>query len=234
MFGTPERRTSSSGETAYYIPLTTPKIMECQFELTKENTVVPNNVYQTKFQQVQRFILTELAKNRQLFRNPPTLESLEAITPNWGCILDNNTYIWNPYTHISTTKLKEGKNTGYVDFVLEGVSLSRSTIVPYFNTKYLEKPNELIEFEWSENVPELEEVSDLAAAPDGTLELRSPLVREREKKAAKEKIREALRHAEVVRNEAMKMANEFYHTYDVSDNESTFTEWVEDCEDTPV
>jgi hypothetical protein len=209
--------------------------MECQFELTKENTVVPNNLYQEKFQQVQRSILTELAKNRQLFRNPPTLESLDAITPNWGCILDNNTYTWNPYTRISTTKLPEGTNAGYVDLVLEGVSLSRSTIVPHFDSIYLEQPNKIIEFEWNENTPELEEVSDLAAAPEGNLELRSPVVREREKRAAKEKIREALRQAEVVRNEALKMANEFYHTYDVSDNESTFTEWMEeDCENTPV
>lgn len=229
MFGVPERRVSPTGDVHYFVPLHTPLPIGGTFECTDGKTVVPNHSHQPKFEKVQRAVLSELTKNPQLFKNPPTMESLEAITPNWGCILKEKEYVWNPYTIISTNNLLDSQTKGSVDMSLEGITLSRSTITPQFRATYVEE--ERIEFDWNTNpntnLPELEEVSDLAFA-EGSLELRDPVLRDQQKKDAKERIRSALRDAHAAKLEAIQMANEFLHTFDVSDNESTFTEWIQE------
>lgn len=229
MFLTPERRTNESGDAHYYIAIAKPLPMGCRFELNREKTVIPCKDCQPQFKSLQDKILSELTNHKQLFKNPPSLESLEAITPNWGCIVADNEYVWNKYTAISTNDIGIDQVPGYVDVSLVGIFLSRSTISPQFNAIYLEKMAETaIEFDWNIRAPELEEVSDIVSPTEGTVELRDPAVRRREKIEQKNKIREALRTASTAKEEAIRLAQSFLQEYDISDNESTFTEWMED------
>ena len=58
--------------------------------------------------------------------------------------------------------------------------------------------------------------------------LQDPAVAERKKAEAKERIRAAFRTAEQATRDAEQMASEFYDVYDLSDNESAFSEWMEE------
>jgi hypothetical protein len=80
MFGTPVRDTASS---AFIVPLTTPVKVNILIEVNA-NGLVPTLSYQNALQSFKTTIVKELTNCRALFKNPPTLQSLLAITPNWG------------------------------------------------------------------------------------------------------------------------------------------------------
>jgi len=236
MFGTPERRE----EGRYYVPLQTSARVGCKLECDKGGAR-PDFACQPLFSALQQSILSELARNPILFKHPPTLESLRAITPNWGCIVKDEGngkgkgVAWNPYTKIAYGGQMD--LPCYVDLSLEGVSISRSTISPHFCVVYLCPKAPQIEYEWDvsvasvESVPVdgLEEVDDIEpAAENSSIALRDPATIQKEKREVKERIKAALRDAARAQAEANSMANEFFQTYELSDNESAFSEGMED------
>ena len=227
MFGPPER-TIVDGAIRYYIPMTVPKVLGVRYERNEQGTVLANLDHQGTMLTVKNEILSELTRHTQLFRNPPTLESLQAITPNWGCILVKDTPQWNPYTIL----LKDGSPCEnlpcYVDLALTGVFLSRSSVSPQFSLVFLEKaqPSNLIEIDWDAHIPEVEEISDIQLPDAGSIKLRDPAVLRKIKHDAKTRIREAFQQASEMRNSATNMALRFTQEYDVSDNESLFSEWL--------
>ena len=136
---------------------------------------------------------------------------------------------------IDKSALKAEHVPGFVDFVLEGVYMSRSTIRPRFTAVFLESAGtDVIDFEWdaaeAEPVSELEEVSDIPDAVEGTLTIKDPATLAREKAETKARIRAAFAAADAARAAAEDDAARFYGTYDLSDNESAFTEWMSEDE----
>ena len=181
-------------------------------------------------------MLSELTTNKQLFRQTPTLDMLEVITPIWGFLSKTpRDIILSPYT-IVITDSKPQKVPCYVDFELTGLIVSRSTIRPSFRYVVLGFPpaQDVIDFDWGEEaqVQELEEVSDIPAVADSeSMELRDPASVRREMLEEKERVRNAFRTAEEAKYAAEEMAARFYAKYDVSDSESAFSEWASDEED---
>jgi hypothetical protein len=157
---------------------------------------------------------------------------LEAITPNWGFLLGEKSGL-NPYITL-VSSIPTTKFPAIVDFQLKSLQISRTTIKPTFELVYVSpvKQNDpVIDFSWGEEDGELEEVSDVPLDETAaTLTLKDPAGEARKKAAEKEKVRDAFRVAEEAREAAEAAAAEFLDTYDLSDSESAFSEWLSDEE----
>jgi hypothetical protein len=141
---------------------------------------------------------------------------LDSITPPWGFLGTSARISVSPYQQISINICDDF--TGYATFTLVAVLISRSSVLPHFQ---VEAVKNVIELEWGEE-NELAEVSDIPSVEGGSeLRLVDPAVKEREKQAEKERIRELFRAA-------VEEATTWYEKYEASDNESTFTEWMDD------
>jgi hypothetical protein len=232
MFSAPVK-TNFNGEVAYRVELLNPILLGGSFQYT-EKGCLPSTAYQDKFNSMKVYILKELSNHKQLFRQTPNMEMLEAITPIWGFLSKGQETILSPYT-VLVTDVKPSEVPCYVDFELTGLIVSRSTIRPAFRYIVLEKPKEsVIDFDWGEEaqVQELEEVSDIPALADSeSMELRDPASVRREMLEEKERVRNAFRAAEEAKSKAEELAVRYYTKYDPSDSESAFSEWASDEED---
>lgn len=234
MFSPPVRNIHENGEV-YFSVQVSQKPMGIRLQLDKVGLKCDWAV-QPKFASLQRQILSELVKERALFKNPPSVESLEAITPNWGFIRNGTNDILSPYTSVKTGEIKAEMLPCFVDFQLINVEISRTTIRPLFNAVYVGPVAQtgLIDFDWTPKLAasDLEEISDVPTAEeDGTLTLMDPAVKAREKAAAKAVVKAAFVAAEKARAHAEKLVEDFEAKYDLSDSESAFSEWLSEDED---
>jgi hypothetical protein len=232
MFGTPER-TNTEGDVTYYIPLVVPKAVGAKYEVNVHGEIQPSLEFQEHLLTLKHTILSELANHTQIFRKPPTPEYLQAITPNWGCVLDNNTVKWNPYTILSQTAIPADNLPCFADLHLNGIFLSRSTITPSFSSVFLERilSNHLIDLDWAmSSVPDVEEVSDIQLPSAGFIELRDPAVMAKMKRDAKLVVKQAFQKATEAREEALQLAKQFTSKFEIADNESMFSEWLDGSE----
>jgi hypothetical protein len=205
--------------------------------LTAESadSIIPDfKTAQTEFRTYRKQILSDLVNHRSLFKTPPSIESLEAITPNWGFVIGEKS-ILNPYMTILNT-IPTHKFPAIVDFQLKSLSISRTTIKPVFELVYVgpvKSQEPVIDFAWDAEGSDLEveEVSDVPLDETAAaLTLKDPAAEARKKAAEKEKVKEAFRAAEDARVAAEAAAAEFLDTYDLSDSESAFSEWLSDEE----
>lgn len=212
MFGSPTR-TKVLKEDGYLLPLKTPVQLDVKVQVT-DGKLVPSLEYQTAFDELRQRIVSELPKNRQMFKTVPSYASLDSITPPWGFVGTSDGVSLSPYSQI-TSDIDDVFN-GEATFTLDAVLISRSSVLPHFQVNTVKN---VIELEWGEE-EELAEVSDIPSA-DGASELRlvDPAARERAKQDEKERIREMFKAAE-------EAAAGWFEKYEPSDNESTFTEWM--------
>jgi hypothetical protein len=236
MFGVPERR-ADGNNVYFYVPMANPVRLGVRLQQSKPLTILPEVSVQPKFNELQKTVLIELTKTEILFKNKPSYESLERITPQWGIIYDtDNKPQWNEYTAKEFYyDVKTGAYTNcIVDLELIGILITRSTISPKFAVKFVEKDTQsmVIDFDWqTPAVPtkEIEEVSDLEVATDAkTLTLRSPALIAKEKADAKEQVKVLFRTADEARQTALSAMANFFGKYEVSDDESQFSDWVTD------
>jgi len=224
-------RQDIQGTSGFYISLREPVRLHVRMMMNSER-VVPDLQYQPKFMELQAKLLAEMAKNTQMFKVPPSMESLQAITPNWGFVILDGVAKQSEYTQINTTIGDHGTIPCWVDLVLVGISITRSTIRPYFDVKFLEPIRETqIDFDWFAPREDMEEVTDIGDVVAGEIQLRDPAVVEREKLMEKERVREAFRLAARAKDDAEQMAEAFFAKYDPSDSETAFSEWMSDDED---
>jgi hypothetical protein len=229
MFGAPVKSSSSSGEVVFHVDVSISPI-GVELEYTSDGLLYSKEA-QSRFRGLQSLVLSELAKEKGLFKNPPTLSSLEAITPNWGFIASEGKMVFSPYGRLDIAGLDGKSIPCFVDVQLKGLEISRSTIRPLFKLHYLGQKNNEIDFDWPAPVAptDLTEVSDVPFAEgNGVVSLTDPATKAREKTEAKAKIREAFLAANTARTSAMALAEQFYENYDLSDSESAFTEWMSD------
>lgn len=234
IFGVPARQPDQS----FYIPLTQRIPLQIRVTLTAEG-VSPTLEYQPKFLELQTRMLNELVKNRQLYRSPPTLESLQCMTTAWGFIKTGKGDIQTSTSTIVQNNIPVSQWPCIVDYVLEGLKISRSLIQPVFSLAFVEPAGaNVIDFDWGaegaeEGGSELQEVSDVSfmASAGGDMKIKDPATMLREKLEAKERVRAAYRAAETARETADQLASQFYSAYDVSDTESAFSEWADLSDD---
>ena len=221
MFSRPER----TPDGAFLVRLTAPVTVGVRLDVPDATGVRPDRSIQPAFAGLQRRILTELTRTPGLFGKPPSLSALEAITPQWGVVLVDDEPRISPYTTIDLSSLS-GKTPCVADLALVSLTISRSTIQPRFQATFLESKGDVIDLEWDSPPEDMEEVSDIGASAEGAVTLIDPATLRRQKAAAKEAVRAAFRHAALLHDEATAKADQFYETYDLSDDESAFTEWA--------
>jgi hypothetical protein len=230
-FGIPERQPDQS----YFVPFLKRNQVHVRVNITAEG-IKPTLEHQATFQAYQGAVLTALAANKQLYKSPPTLESLQCMTPAWGFVKTSSGDVQLAKSMIIQNNIPASKWPCVADFVLNGLKISRSLIQPVFDLLFLESLEAgVIDFDWgvedaAGGVSELEEVSDVSfmdTASGGAMKIKDPAVLAREKAEAKERVRTAYRAAESARQAADAMASQFYSAYDVSDTESAFSEWAD-------
>lgn len=238
MFGTPTRSNGKTGEPVYILDVNTSPL-GVELEYTRDGLIY-NREIQSRFRTLQSLVISELAKERQLFKNPPTLASLEAITPNWGFVSSGGKAVFSPYADL-VSDINADKLPCLVDIQLKRLEISRSTIRTTWKLHYLGTRKPEIDFDFIPPVvtpslqvtasEEITEVSDVGSANMGTpLTLADPAARAREKEASKVQIRAAFVAAREARASAEELARNFYDSYDLSDSESAFTEWLSDSD----
>lgn len=219
-------------ETFYDVQLTDPIKMGVQLNYDAATGLVPSLEYQSAFQSVQDRVLSELAMQKQIFKTPPTIQSLKSITPAWGFIAKEHGSMLSPYTIVL---LDEANNAGTctVDLELTGIRVSRSTIRPVFKAIVVNTAP-VIDFDWgscedSEGV-DIEEISDIPEdASSECMKLHDPVLQRQKMLAERDRIRGLLQAAALARNQAREEAERFFEMYDVSDSESVFSEWMTDA-----
>ena len=231
-FGNPERQPDQS----FFVPLMQRNQLNARVTVTAEG-IQPTLEHQPKFQSYQAVILNKLAANRQLYKSPPTLESLQCMTPVWGFMKTGSGEVQLAKSMIVRNNIPASRWPCVADFVLNGLKISRSLIQPVFDLLFIEslENNNVIDFDWGvEGVAgggnDLEEVSDVSfmdTASGDAMKIKDPVTMAREKAEAKERVRAAYRAAEAAREAADTLASQFYSAYDVSDNESAFSEWAD-------
>jgi hypothetical protein len=231
-FGSPERQPDQS----FFVPFLRRNQLNARVTVTVEG-ITPTLEHQPKFQSYQSLVLTVLAANKQLYKSPPTLESLQSMTPAWGFVKTSGGDIQLAKSTIVHNNIPASKWPCVADFVLNGLKISRSLIQPVFDLLFVEslETGNLIDFDWgvedaAGGASELEEVSDVSfmdTASGDAMKIKDQAVMAREKADAKERVRAAYRAAEAARESADTMASQFYSAYDVSDTESTFSEWAD-------
>ena len=158
-------------------------------------------------------VLRELIAEPGLFRNPPTLKTLDVMTAHW----------------LAQAKgLKAADPTQcVVDLILKKLQISRSRIDPVW--EFVTGAAAAIDFDWGNAAAtELEEISDVpvSAGDESPFVLTDPVAKERAKLAAKTQVRQLFTTAHNARLEAEAAAAVFLDTYDLSDTESAFSEWM--------
>jgi len=215
MFDTPKRIRIGT-EDAYVVRLTSPVLLSISIP-QESKELVPDSSVMGLFSSCRHTILKALCETASLFRIPPTLASLEAITPPWGFISTSSGIVLSPYTQI--TNQYPVTYGGPVDFKLVEVTLSRSCIKPHF---HVDAADALIDLAFDAADDELQEVSDVPEIDGaGPVYLTDPARRLQQKNEEKERIRRMFAEATV-------QAERWYETYDVSDNESAFSEWLDE------
>jgi len=220
MFSRPERNADGS----FLVRITPPIAAGVRLDVAP--SIRPDLAMQPALTALQRRVLVELTRTPGLFGKPPNLASLEAITPQWGFVLVDGEARVSPYTTIDLRGVA-GASPCVVDLSLVSLTISRSTIQPRFQATFLESKGGVIDLDWDSPPEEMEEVSDIGANAEGAVTLIDPATLLRQKKAAKNAVREAFRKADLLRKEATAKADQFYETYDLSDSESAFSEWAD-------
>lgn len=230
MFGAPVKSSLPDGTVVFSVDVSVSPI-GAEIEYTSEGLLYSKEA-QSRFRGLQSLVLSELAKEKSLFKNPPTLASLEAITPNWGFVASEGKMIFSPYAKLESVHIRPDQLPCLVDVQLKGLEISRSTVRPRFTLHYLGKKHNEIDFDWPAPAPpvDLTEVSDVPFAEEGpqVVALADPALKARQKAEAKAQIRAAFEAAKAARASAQELADKFYEAYDLSDSESAFTEWMSD------
>jgi hypothetical protein len=238
-FQTPERRTEPNGEVIYICNCTSPGYMlPHDLEWTKEKGLIPQLTIQKQILQLRNDVLNYMVTDKTLFKNPPTLSSLQGITPNWGIhIRANNELEWSQ-TNKWVYDLDElKKHNSIVRMVLVGLEISRSRITPVWNLEVQQNLPEvnqnIIDFDFSEPAEDAKSVASVSSDDIGIAEdeqvfqLHNPNERKKQMKAH---VRELLRKVAEARHAADDAMDRFLDEYDLSENESEFSDAEEESD----
>jgi len=234
MFGLPESRPTSAG-ARYYVSLRSPRALGLRLSLSAPGVLVADMAHAPAFKAFQQAVLSDLVHHKQLFKTSPSLDSLQALSPPFGPVLSGGATLFSP-----TTVFQHDSRLStpcVIDLVLEGLFVSRSLIAPVFSTRFLEAVTAPpLELDFAEGDDDgLEEVADLPATAMGSagnvVLLADPAVAKKERAAKKQAVKESFLLATAAKERAVERAHAFLEEYDLSDNESGFSEFMSSGEE---
>jgi hypothetical protein len=217
MFEIPEKQTDGS----YVVRLTKAVEIPTEFQWKRGDArPIPDLTAQAAVQSVREALLTKLSQNKSLFKTAPSVASLRAITPVWGMLIRGETVEWSS-NDIWTAIPREGD----VIIVLRvvGVQISRQSILPIWGGEVRRTLPEAaqidLDFGGEEDGGSVH--SEDMEVEEGTLCLKDPVERKRQMKTY---VRDLLHAASDARMKADAALDRFYEEFDLSENESEFSE----------
>lgn len=234
-FKTPEKRTNpNDGTVVFDIHLQDPYRIDTCIDYDGYS-YIPNIHFQSEIDKIRSSILPAVAETPTLFRTPPTLRSLQAITPVWGAVVQDEVLNWNHSGRRLPDPPKEWVGrSAVVSFLLVGIQITRSTILPIWSICEIAQvaegpPPDLIDFHFDDggcksdtrSIVSSDDLSIEAAEEASVFEL-SDLAKE--KQAAKLYVRELLRNSVAAHMAADDALERFLERYDLSEDESDFSD----------
>jgi hypothetical protein len=233
VFETPERKQNASGESYFHVRITPEYSISHDLEWSSDTGLKPSITIQKQIGQLRSVILTQLQTTKSLFRNPPTLESLEAITPTWGIVIQRDESLqWSTANVWSYDATEMKKQNAIVRLVLCGIEISRSYIRPVWTLHVIQtlpdsSEDGVIDFDFggeetkSVASVDMDDIGGIEEEGSGVFELHNP---DERKHAMKEHIRGLLAKVAEARHAADDAIDRFYAEFDLSENESDFSD----------
>lgn len=230
VFGTPEKQTSSTGEVFFQCKLAEPGYSiphDLEWKKDKQ-ALIPVLSLQKLITELRLTVLKLLLENKSIFRNPPTPDSLQAITPPWGILIrSNNQLEWSSVNKWQIDEERLKNNNAIVRIVLTGIEISRSRINPVWSLSIIQVlPEALIDFDFDAIPLDNDDVKSVCSdeiANDGTQIIHLSNPRER-KQFMKTHIRELLTKASDARLAVDDAMDRFFNEFDLSEGESDFSD----------
>ncbi len=238
VFETPEKRTAN-GESIFYLKLSQPGFTILHdLEWIPQTGLVPVITVQKHINELRSTVLKQLVGNKTLFRNPPTLASVQAITPPWGILVQRgNQLSWSTAGN-KWISGAEPKVHAVVRLIFEGVEITRTSIIPVWNLVIQQiipdQTGNLIDFDLEgDDAAESEHENDVrsVSSDDFTTDdiepfrLTNPNGR---KKEMKEEVRRLMHLAAEAQTTADNAMSRFFDEFNLSDGESDFSDDEED------
>lgn len=234
VFGTPEKQTSSTGEVFFLCKLAEPGYSiphDLEWKKDKQS-LIPILSIQKQITELRTTVLKLLVENKFIFRNPPTPDSLQAITPPWGILIrSNNQLEWSSVNKWQIDEERLQNNDAIVRLVLTGIEISRSRINPVWSLAVIQvlpekEPEGLIDFDFDAIPQANDDVKSISSddiVSEDTQIVRLTNPRER-KQFLKSQIRELLVKASDARLAADDAMDRFFDEFDLSEGESDFSD----------
>lgn len=215
VFEAPERQADGS----YILRLTKPVVFEEELRWEKgAEYPIPDLRIQPAINSFRTNIVAALARNKVMFRTPPTVASLTAITPMWG-ILIRGEAAWSRQD--LWTKPSEG---AIVALEARGIVLSRQSILPMWGVQVRRVLPEaqVIDLDFGTEGDGASVHSEDVPSEEGVVALKDP---DERKQQMKTYVRELLEKAAQAKMEADDAMDRFFAEYDLSEDESDFSEY---------
>lgn len=220
MFDVPEKQSDGS----YVIKLSEPVVIHNEFQWKRGDArPVPDLTGQPAIQTLRETMLTKLVQNRALFRTAPAIASLKAITPVWGMLCRTGNVVEWSSTDLWQVASRDAD--AVVVLCLLGMQISRQSILPIWGAEVRRTIPEagLIDLDFGGEAVDCDSVhSEDVEAEDGNVVcLKDPVERKKQMKAY---VRSLLHNASDARMKADAALDRFYEEFDLSENESEFSE----------
>ena len=240
MFEIPEKKTAADGSpyfmSALKEPIALPVELKCE-----SGRLVPNIQVQTHIQSLRIAVLEGLCEARGLFKTPPKLERLEAITPVWGIVIvgsgsGTDDLKWHTFNVWDQAAVKAADGH-IVHLVLKAVEISRHSVLPVWSLSVLRRIPELpastaIDFDFGDDEGQEGGEGDVCSIHSSDLDFEEGVVHlmdaSERKRICKQNARELLRRAAEAQMAADAAVDRFYADFDLSEGESDLSEVDED------
>ncbi len=234
VFESPDRRADGT----FLVKLTVPVVfssLELEWKRDAEFPT-PDLRIQPLMNGFREKTLRDLTRNKVLFKTPPTLAALTALAPTWGLILRGGVGEWSRQDCWDAGSRQKGAGSRVALKAL-GVIISRQSIVPVWDVEVkgpLPESSVVIDLDFGTDGSEGEESvgddgvsvhSDDFASEEGVVRLADT---EQRKAEAKGRVRTLLAAAAKARMEADAAVDRFFAEYDLSEDESDFSEDEDD------
>ncbi len=229
VFDSPEKRPDGSYVLRFLKPINFG--VELRWDKNSEYPT-PDLRIQSQLNAFREKTLKDVALNKVMFKTPPTLGSLTAITPMWGILLRGGVPEWSQQD-IWTVAAKDKTTTRVVSLVAEGIVLSRQSILPMWGVQVLKALPDAQVIDLDFGGADVADVGDEGASvhsedlasEEGVVALRDPTSRKRVMKAHVRQLLEKVAQAKMEADDAM---DRFFSEFDLSEDESDFSEYEDD------
>jgi hypothetical protein len=225
VFDTPERRADGS----YILRFSRPIDFGTELRWEKDAEFpTPDLRLQSQLNAFREKTVKDLSLNKVMFRTPPTLASLTAITPMWGILIHGGKPEWSRQDIWTKPSVKD--HAHIVSLVAQGVVISRQSILPMWGVQVRKVlPDAQIidlDFDGADVGDEGASVhSEDLASEEGVVALRDPTERKRVMKAHVRELLEKVAQAKMEADDAM---DRFFSEFDLSEDESDFSDYEDE------